>query len=177
MENKAAPAWKKVYSFKTDLNRGRIGELAMLHASNGTLDPLDGRQADMRITKSSKTVELKTDFYDHGNTQNFFMEYGSHGKKLGGPWRSLEEGTDYFIYAFPNPGFVYIFETTVLVDRLNLLKNEFPLTEVFNVGYTTTGYKIPRKLILDLDIEPAKVGIEVDMQKYVDFINWNKAEP
>lgn len=172
--------WMKTVNadFKTDLARGRIGELAMLHASSDTLIPLDGRKADMEIKKTGEHLEVKTDSsYSMNDTPNCFMEVYSHGNKLGGPFRSREEGCKYFAYLYAKDGAMLLFNTEELCERLELLHDSrnLTLTHVGNKNYVTRGLKIHRDWITDLLIEPKDASFKFDRESYLEFINWNRA--
>lgn len=171
--------WKKTINadFKADLARGRIGELAFLHATEGTLIPTDGRTGDFMLGKHK--VEVKNDHYDMNNTENFFMEVYSSGTKPGGAYQALEHGCKYYCYIYVPNAELFIFDTKALCERLDLLHDSrnLTLTSVGNRGYTTRGLKVHRDWLMDLVIEPSTIGLKYDNSKYNWYINYNKAEP
>lgn len=171
--------WTKATpNFHKDLSVGRIGELALIHACNGTLEPTDGREGDARIVGTKNVVEIKTDSYDMDRTTNFFMEKYRSGNRPGGAWQSLEHGCKYFIYCFSQNAEIFVFNTAALVDRLNLLHDSknLTLTSVGNGSYTTRGLKVHRDWVTDLMLDPASVGLDWDKAAYEYYINFNKAE-
>jgi len=166
-------------NFQSDLAKGRIGELALLHATGGTLTPTDGRTGDFVITGTRIKVEVKSDGYDIDKTPNLFIEKYSYGNKPGGCYQALEHGCKYFVYIFAKSGDLFCFETRALVDRINLLHDSvnLKLTDVPNPNYTTRGLKVNRDLITDLMLEPKDIGIKYDSDKYKWYINYNRATP
>lgn len=170
-----AKSWKKPANFKTDLARGRIGELAFIHASQGTLTPIDGRNGDM-ITAKGLKLEQKTDFYNMDKTENIFIEKYSYGNKLGGPFRALEDGSQFFAYVFNSHGKLFLYDTAVLVDALNRLLQRLDSIDVVNIRHTTKGYKVPRAWLSELEITPEEAGFKFSSEAYLWYVNYNKAE-
>ena len=173
--------WMKTKNanFKTDLARGRIGELAFLHATNGTTTPTDGREGDFVITGTRTKLEVKSDYYDMDKTENFFFEVYRSGFKPGGVYQALEHGCKYFIYCFVPNGVAYCFETKKLAERLDLLHDSknLTLTSVGNGSYTTRGLKVNRDLVTDLMIELNDIGVKYDSAKYEWYRDFNHAAP
>jgi hypothetical protein len=168
--------WKKpIANFQNDLNFGRIGELAFLHASKGTLEPLDGRNGDMKIIKNNLKLELKVDKYDHSKTENFFIERFSYGNKPGGVFRAMEDGSDFLAYYFQNPGFLYLFRTVELMARVQEIQHKFTLIDIPNTTHITRGYKIPRHFFQDLEVSPDEAGFKFDSSEFEWFRRFNKA--
>lgn len=147
--------------FKKDLKRGHAGEHSFFQIFQASITHLDGRNADFEINKTGETIELKTDYYDFSLTENFFMERYSYDDKPGGPWQSASKKIDYYIYYYQSHNMLYIFNTEQLVNRLDrIMKNE-KLVSVKNKGYTTRGYKVNRKLIEELCLEPETIGLNI----------------
>lgn len=145
--------------FKKDLKRGHTGEHSFFQLFQASVTHLDGRNADFEINKTGETIEIKTDYYDHSLTENFFMERYSYDDKPGGPWQSSSKKIDYYIYYYPSHSELYIFNTEQLVRRLDrIMKNE-KLVNVKNKGYTTRGYKVKRSLIEDLCLNFEDIGL------------------
>ncbi len=165
---------KQPADFNTDLNFGRLAELAFLHAARPSVEPLDGKQGDFALKDGSK-LELKTDRYDHAKTQNFFVERYSYGDKPGGPFRALLDGSEYFAYYFENPGFLYLFRTVEFMARVQEVQRNYQLIEIPNRNHVTRGYKMPRSLFADLELKPSQIGLEFDSAKYQEFKTWQKA--
>lgn len=102
-----------------------------------------------------KILEIKTDTYPLARTPNFFMEYHSNTTKktMGGPWRAHAMGADLFLYLFIHDE-VY-FEFTNLRHLVSILdeyiKDEhLKIQNILNIGYRTSGYKIPREILSSL---------------------------
>jgi hypothetical protein len=173
--------WKKTINanFQTDLARGRIGELAFLHATNGTLNPTDGKSGDYVISGTRTKVELKSDYYNADNTENFFFEIYRSGNRPGGAHQALEHGCKYFLYCYVPNAAVFCFETKALVERLELLHDSknITLTSVGNGSYTTRGMKVNRDLVTDLMIELSDIGVNYDSKKYEWYRDFNKSTP
>jgi hypothetical protein len=135
-----------VKNFNTDLQRGKLGEKEICKLFAG-LKLTDGKKGDFLLANGEK-LELKTDFYDHSKTQNFFIERYSSISTLspGGPWQAQAHGCDYFLYYFAAQRMGYLFRTNVLVSALDKLLQEtnYPQTEVRNRKWTTVGYRVPR---------------------------------
>jgi len=172
--------WRKTINadFKTDLARGRIGELAFLHATAGSVTPTDGREGDFVVTGTKIKLELKTDMYDMDKTENFFFEVYRSGNRPGGAFQALEHGCKYFLYCFSPNAVVYAFDTKALAERLELLHDSrnLTLTSVGNKGYTTRGLKVHRDLVTDLMLELSDIGVKYDSEQYKWFRDFNRAE-
>jgi len=151
------PVTKKDKIFSTDLKRGHDGEHSFFMKYQHCITRLDGRNADFEINKTAETIELKTDYFDHDKTPNFFMEKFSYGDNLGGPWQSLEKGITYFIYWYPSDGSTYIFNTVQLVKKLKKLEANLPMVHVKNKNYTTKGFKVNRDLLTDICLAPEDI--------------------
>jgi hypothetical protein len=172
--------WKKpIPNFQADLARGRIGELAFLHATKGTVEPTDGRTGDFIIKGTKTKIEVKSDYYDPNKTPNLFLEKYRSGNKPGGCFQALEHGCKYFLYCFVQTGTIYAFKTKELCERLDLLHDSknLTLTSVENPNYTTRGLKVHRDLVTDLMIDLSEIGIKYDSSQYRWYIEFNKATP
>jgi hypothetical protein len=173
--------WKKTVNanFQTDLARGRIGELAFLHATKGSVTPTDGREGDFLVKGTKTKLELKSDYYDMDKTDNFFFEVYRSGTRPGGSYQAREHGCKYFLYCFVPNGIVYCFDTKALCERLDLLHDSrnLTLTSVGNGSYTTRGLKIHRDLVTDLFIELEDIGVKYDSKEYRWYRDFNHAAP
>lgn len=136
-----------MFIFENSLRAGQVGESIFLEKFGNILERMDGRVHDFKIINSSKTLELKSDYYDMNKTPNFFIERYSYDSKPGGPWRSLQDSVDYFCYFFVKNNIAFLFNTKELVNALETLIVEKNLTliDIPNKGYTTRGYKINRE--------------------------------
>lgn len=168
---------KPTPNFQSDLARGRIGELAFIHACEGTVEPLDGREGDAKIKGTRTKLEIKSDSYNMDKTPNFFMEKYRSGNKPGGVYQSIEHGCKYYIYVYVPNSEIFIFDTRALADRLDLLHDSknLTLTSVGNGSYTTRGLKIHRDWVTDLMLTPEQAGFTFDKDKYAWYVNFNKA--
>jgi len=111
---------------------------------------VDDRRFDF-VLKDGRTVELKTDTYHMQDTPNFFMEiFGNIAEeKIGGPWRALQDGVDFFVYYFPKNKTFFWFETRSLCKELDTLVAHGILVpkEIRNAGWVARGYAVPREAL------------------------------
>lgn len=141
----------KPFDFNTQLVAGNEGEsdFVKYYADEGPVKSSD-RSYDFLLANGKK-VELKTDTYDMNDTMNFFMEmFGNVAdSKIGGPWRALQDGVDFFVYYFPKNKIFFWFETTTLCKALDVViaGNYIKPKEIRNKGWTTLGYAVPRESI------------------------------
>lgn len=133
----------KVYEFKKSLAYGAKKEQEFCKMFP-ELEQLDGYIADMKVRRTGKTVDLKSDRYDLNKTGNFFIERYSYGKVNGGVWQAAEKGIDYYVYQFSKNGLIYVFDTLQLLDLMQQHESKFRKVEVRNVSHMTTGYLVPR---------------------------------
>jgi hypothetical protein len=141
-----------IFDFKDQLKVGNKGESSFLscYESLGAKKS-QNREYDFYLTsgehKDAK-VELKTDTYDMKDTRNFFMEIlGSTADgKLGGPWRAMQDGVDFFVYYYIRNGTFFWFRTDALCYFLDDLVASGHLLprEIKNKGWVTRGYIVPR---------------------------------
>lgn len=138
------------YDFQDQLKVGQKGENLLVNVTHGAIAPLDGRTNDLKIVKTSLTIELKTDTFNMERTPNFFIERFSTdtGFEAGGPWQALEKGSDLFIYMFVVQGECFVFKTKELVEALEPMIRNMKLTPVRNRAYNTLGYKIKRDTLV-----------------------------
>lgn len=165
--------WKKpTANFKTDLLRGKTGEAALLAAFGNTVTATDGRKGDMIISATGALMEIKTDYYPHDKTKNFFCERYSYDNQPGGVWQAAVHKAEFFVYMFADPGFSYIYRTMDFLRRMKQIEaqNRFPLIDIPNRGYTTRGYKVPRELFSDLELTWEQIDVKFNSKKYMEFI-------
>jgi hypothetical protein len=137
----------KTFSFSTQLKVGDDGE-RLFSAYYECEKSTEDRSFDFFIHNHTKTVELKTDSYPMGKTENFFMEKYSDetSKKLGGPWRAAEN-VDYFVYLFLKDKTFFWFEPKSLCLFLDdYIKDQRP-KRISNRNWLTIGYTVPRNLV------------------------------
>lgn len=168
---------KPTPNFQSDLSRGRIGELAFIHACEGTVEPLDGREGDAKVTGTRTKIEVKSDSYNMDRTQNFFMEKYRSGNRSGGVFQSIEHGCKYYAYIYVPNGELFIFDCKQLADRLNILHDSknLTLTSVGNGTYTTRGLKVHRDWLTDIMLSPEQAGFTFNKKKYEYYRDYNKA--
>ena len=137
----------KVFDFNEQLNVGDVGE-SDFKKYYQRLGPI--KSNDLRIDfilKNGLMVELKTDTYDMAKTPNFFMElYGNEQRKLGGPWRTKQDGVSLFVYYFKKNKTFFWFNPITLCELLDTIIKDRGLTttKIVNSGWVAEGYKIPR---------------------------------
>lgn len=148
---------RKVHSFKESLIRGNNSEAVWMTTflkkyPEYALLKTDGRSHDFVIVSpfGEFTLELKSDSFDMTKTENMFIERWSsvEGRKPGGPWQSQLKGVDLFCYYFTKQRIML----TANVNKLILALDELDLKEkdlipILNKGYTTMGWKVPRKAL------------------------------
>jgi len=145
----------ELFDFDKQLEVGNEGEsdFQKYYESLGPQKPKD-RAIDF-ILANGTTVELKTDTYDMDKTPNFFMEiFGSIDEgKIGGPWRAMQDGVDFFVYYFPKNRTFFWFRTVSLCNRLDSVISNYSLApkEIRNKGWTARGYAVPRDTLSDIE--------------------------
>ncbi len=143
---------KEVFTFKKQIGVGNVGESLFLKTYAGSIKSTDLKYD---FTYNGKTVELKTDTYPMEKTANYFMEqYGSiEDKKLGGPWRAAQDNVDFFVYLYLADKKFFWFETKALKEFLDKQILSMRGKSVWNKGYTTFGFAVPRDILEHLVIK------------------------
>jgi len=142
---------KPIFEFDKQLEIGNAGErkFLTLYKNLGAVKSTD-RRYDFLLADGS-TVELKTDTYDMGVTQNFFMEIlGSTTEaKIGGPWRAMQDRVTFFVYFFPRNNTFFWFDPSTLCQELEKIIAESRLKPktIKNKNWETMGYAVPRHLL------------------------------
>lgn len=149
----------KTFNFHDKLAEGKAGENYLLRNSPW-IEATDGRKSDFKIIGSQDHGEIKTDSYcptgEHKKkTENFFMErWGNDSTHApGGPWRSQEYRVRYFVYYYPCCGTYFVFDTEILVARLEKLIRGRKCTKKVirnktgNNTWNTIGYTVPINLL------------------------------
>lgn len=137
---------QKKYEFDKQKKVGDRGEKMFLkyypHCKKG-----DGRIADFYF--DDLKVELKTDTWSMKESENFFMEYYSDiaRKTLGGPFRSQEEGVEWFVYFYIKEKVFYWFRVSVLVPFLEEYIKGMKYKSIKNKAWYSSGYTVPRSAI------------------------------
>lgn len=140
----------KLHKFNDSLAVGHAGEERLL-AAWPELTRTDGRKHDFYDAKG-KLYELKSDSFDPASTPNFFIErYSSERKKSdGGPWKSYQDGVDFWLYLFTKTGECYIMRLEPLLMWLEDNVEKYRKVYVNNSTYRTMGYLVPREDIKHL---------------------------
>lgn len=150
-------------SFQKSKDMGELGAILYYEAHEGRLEKLDGFKCDFREIATGKGIELKADFWAMDRTPNYFFERYSNLERgtPGGPWRSIEDGADLFVYLYVKDLTFYQFETKKLVEALDKIVPTLTPTDVPNAKYTTQGYRVPRAM-LDHLTEPKHIKVKLE---------------
>lgn len=147
----------KTFDFKKQLKIGAKGEDLFL-SLYPEAKKADGIKYD--FTWRGKSVEIKTDSYDMGATPNFFFEHISDVKsmesaktKMGGPWRALEDGVDYFVYLFSTQKKCFWFKPKPLVEFLDEHIKTLGYKVIRNRGWSSRGYAVAREKVAHLYLD------------------------
>jgi len=165
-----------MHFFHKSAKQGKIGE-ERVRALFGNLIATDGRKGDLLL--NGQKVEVKTDFYEHKQGGNFFIErYSDVAKgKVGGPWQAKDHDCAYYLYYFMNSGVGYCFKLDSLLEQLVAIEPELKPIEVRNVRWTTVGYKVPHvRLSFDFmfTVVNGKACFEAgDKELYAQFGGYN----
>ena len=141
-------------NWESDLKRGLKGEEFILNCYPNKLTKSKDLRWDFDTYNGLK-IETKCDFYPSQATNNLFIETISNNTKnsKGGPFISLENGVDYYLYMFNDSKEIYCFKTEELVNRVLELMPNLHLRTVRNKYYDTKGYTIPKDKLIDLNID------------------------
>lgn len=149
-----------IHTFKESLQKGQEAEriwLAMLtkHCPEYVVEHSCGRKHDFILYSpfGSFTVELKSDSHDMAKTKNIFIERWSDydKKKPGGPYQSTKNNVDIYAYWHPKNKIMLTFSLSALIIKLGELKlKDKDLIPIFNRGFITKGWKVPRKDLEDV---------------------------
>jgi hypothetical protein len=144
----------KAFSFKDQLAIGEDGERLFIECYPRPLRKNHSRNSDLVCLVTGERIELKTDTYPVGETDNFFIERWSNleEQKPGSLWQSRRKA-DVFIYYYSNDGLYWEFRNIkALIKRLEDLEKQglLPVRTVPNKGWTTSGFLVKRRLIEDL---------------------------
>lgn len=90
-----------------------------------------------------------------GETLNFFFESISNVSKntIGGPWKALQDGSEFFIYLFNKDSKAFIFKTVIIVEFMEKNKCKYKEAPVSTgegkYKYVTKGYPVPREDLIN----------------------------
>ncbi len=153
----------KIFDFHT---QNRVGDAGARIIEDNYPEKLQKLQYDSPIgdymLPDGRILEMKTDTYPLARTPNFFMEFYSNTQKgtYGGPWRAYHLGADIFLYLYLTDKVYYEFhDLQALVAELEKLvkENKTQAVVVQNRKFTTTGFKVDRRLLAHLYTE-RKIG-------------------
>jgi hypothetical protein len=139
--------------FEKDLDRGKKGENLLIAHYYEPLIASTDYAYDFRTINSKLKVELKSDYWDMNNTENFFFERWSDvGRQtLGGPWRAVHSKVDRFVYLFvKNQTFYEFTNIRALCARIEMGITPKMIHHVKNKNWITEGFLIPRETVEDL---------------------------
>jgi hypothetical protein len=142
----------KLHRFNKSLEIGLAAEEQFLQRFPA-LTKSDSRRQDF-LTPSGKKVELKSDSYDPARTTNYFIELVSviEDDRVGGPFQSLHKGVHFYCYQYVQTSDLYIFDVEALCARVLQLMPGLDTARVRNYGYSTLGLKVPRSLLVNLQL-------------------------
>lgn len=139
-----------VYLFNEQLKKGQLGEACVEAMFPWMWERIKGRKGDLKYIngkEKGKILELKTDL--KVNSPNFFVEEYSILKeeKPGGPEQAKIKGAEHYAFFNPHKRLLFIFETNKFIKQINKIKDTFPLKNVWNPTYKTSGRAIPISII------------------------------
>jgi len=153
---------KKVHDFQESLKIGQKIEAEWLELMGQKfpeydISKADGRSHDFVVTSpfGPFKLELKADSYSMYKTENVFIERWSvfEKEKPGGPYQSQINGVDLYCYYFSQQKIMLTSNVNKLIVTLDELElKDKDLIPIFNKGYTTKGWKVPRKALNDKNI-------------------------
>ena len=158
------------FDFNTQLTLGKEGEekFASLYPCFKYNNDENCKEPDFVHKETGSIAEVKYDDSarakkdSHGKQLNFFVEQYSNSKQmtLGGPFRAVQEGVDYYVYMFKNPFRIFIFDACKFRDIAAQLIWSGNYKECFikNKGWWTTGYPLPIGAFEEARVEGDVIG-------------------
>ena len=143
------------FDFQKQLEMGKEGEekFAQLYPCFNYNNNKDVMAPDFVHKETGSVAEVKYDDSvrakkdENGNQLNFFVEQFSNTKAmtLGGPFRAVEEGVDYYVYMFKSPFRIFIHDAVKFRDIAADLIYNGSYKECFikNKGWWTSGFPLP----------------------------------
>jgi len=143
------------FDFNDQLVLGKEGEekFAQLYPCFNYNNDKDVMAPDFVHKETGTVAEVKYDDSirarrdNEGNQLNLFVEQWSNtnAMTLGGPFRAVEEGVDYYVYMFKSPFRIFIYDAVKFRDRAAELINNGYYKECFikNKGWWTSGFPLP----------------------------------
>jgi len=158
------------FDFEEQLKLGKEGELkfAELYPCFKYNNDKDVMAPDFVHKETGSIAEVKYDNSvralkdKNGNQLNFFVEqYSNHAEMtLGGPFRAVEEGVDYYVYMFKQPFRIFIFDACKFRDMAAELIYSGLYKECFikNKGWWTSGFPLPIEMFKECRVEGDIIG-------------------
>ena len=158
------------FDFDTQLNLGKEGEekFATLYPCFKYNNDENCKEPDFVHKETGAIAEIKYDDSVRAirgaddKQLNFFVEQYSNHKQmtLGGPFRAVQEGVDYYVYMFKNPFRIFIFAACKFRDIAAQLIWSGKYKECFikNKGWWTTGYPLPIGAFEEARVEGDVIG-------------------
>ena len=143
------------FDFDTQLNLGKEGEekFASLYPCFKYNNDENCTEPDFVHKQTGAIAEIKYDdsvraIRGADNKQlNFFVEQFSNtdALTLGGPFRAVQEGVDYYVYMFKKPFRIFIYDAVKFRDIASELIYNGRYKECFikNKGWWTSGFPLP----------------------------------
>ena len=146
------PSAKALNAFEKDLSFGNSAEEYLFNTDPEKFERLDGRKGDLRLTKSKKIIEVKTERRSDEQTPNIFVEKISNKNKgtKGGPWAASDNGCEYISYIFWPTKKIFTYKIKPLLNFLETKK--YKPFEVTVSGSKAVGFIVPRADIAHLEI-------------------------
>ena len=158
------------FDFDTQLNLGKEGEekFASLYPCFKYNNDENCKEPDFVHKQTGAIVEIKYDdsvraIRGADNKQlNFFVEQFSNtdALTLGGPFRAVQEGVDYYVYMFKNPFRIFIYDAVKFRDIASELIYNGRYKECFikNKGWWTSGFPLPIGAFEEARVEGDVIG-------------------
>ncbi len=149
-------------TFSDSYAQGRSHEERLCQLFPDKLELLAGTSGDIRIRGTGELLELKTerrtlDVESKLYTPNVFVEARtSSGRKLGGPWKAVEDGCTYYAVFWASDERLHIYPAKAFADRAAEYGREHrdEIRKVWTEGkweiYYSEGLPIPRSVFADL---------------------------
>ena len=158
------------FDFNDQLQLGKEGEqkFALLYPCFDYNNAKDVMAPDFVHKETGSVAEVKFDDSKRalkdkdGNQLNFFVEQFSNTRAmtLGGPFRAVDEGVDYYVYMFKSPFRIFIYDAVKFRDMAAELIYNGRYKECFikNKGWWTSGFPLPIKAFEEARVEGDILG-------------------
>jgi len=142
------------FDFNKQLTIGKEGEekFAELYPCFNYNNDKDVMAPDFVHKETGSIAEVKYDDSsrarkdENGHQLNFFVEQYSNHKEmtLGGPFRAVQEGVDYYVYMFKSPFRIFLYDACKFRDIAAQLiwSNKYKECFIKNKGWWTSGYPL-----------------------------------